>query len=208
MTPCEPPGICVSEHAADSVLSCSMTFPRRWLGSSAPSPSLVKGPHKQACRRSPTDPGLGPGEEPGRANFKKGDLNLPHEYPVFTPDKPLPRCIGERSLSLLIGLQPRFVRLVVGERGTVIDPVPGSKAAFMWREVSNEIDAEPGDDLIPHFSLGNELGSLERVDVVSDDAGDHEKSSSSLRSLVRKWARWFGAYRTVSVVRANSYSQA
>src|SRR5262249_23682380 len=85
-----------------------------------------------------------------------------------------------------IGSQPRAVRLVRGET-VKCDQSPGHVVgAFMRQEITDQVAAATRDDAPPVLGISLEFVALERIDLVTDDTGDH-CVSLLLKLRRRRW---------------------
>ena len=93
------------------------------------------------------------------------------------------------------------LQVVGGHRmgeGSLLFPTPPPGlvvAALVRHKVAQQMPAQAGDDAGPVLCVGGELGFLERVDFVADEAGDGHGDSSGvvmLRSLGGECGGCFG----------------
>src|SRR5436190_12559444 len=78
-----------------------------------------------------------------------------------------------------IGGEPRPVLFVGGEALDRVDAVSESCRALVRREVADQIGAATRNCLSPVARIVLELDLLGRIDMISDDAGDHGASPAS-----------------------------
>src|SRR5579863_2571288 len=100
-----------------------------------------------------------------------------HEISFFTKDKPLALCHGEILTRLGIRAQACPVGFVC-RKAIEGDQGPGDIIrALVRKEISNETASASWDDPAPVFRILFKSFSLERIYLVSDDAGSHHVSS-------------------------------
>jgi len=94
------------------------------------------------------------------------------EVSFFAEDKSRALCHGEILTSFGIGLQACSVGLVRGET-IERDQTPGHIVrAFMRKKITDQVTAASRNDVAPILGIFLELVSLERINLVADDAGD------------------------------------
>src|SRR5580700_4835119 len=95
-----------------------------------------------------------------------------HEISFFTKDKPLALCHGEILTRLGIRPQARPVSFV-SRKTSEGDQAPGNIIrAFVRKEIPDEMASAARNDVPPVFCVLFERVSLERIDLVADDASD------------------------------------
>src|SRR5579872_3021544 len=102
----------------------------------------------------------------------KRSIDCLHEISFFMEDKPLALCHSEILARFIIRMQACPIGFVSGKVSECDQATRNIIRAFMRKEISDEVASASRNDAAPVFCVLFERVSLERIDLVTDDAGD------------------------------------
>src|SRR6185369_11816938 len=108
----------------------------------------------------------------------EGSFNYLHKISLFTKNHTFALRQREVRKSLSIRTQARAIRFICGKAIERDQPPGDVVCAFMRQEVTDEMPAATRDDAPPILCVRLELITLERIDLITNDASNHTVSSS------------------------------
>src|SRR5262245_60272743 len=112
-----------------------------------------------------------------------------HEVSFFTENDTFTLRCGEILQRFGIGTKARAVGFVCGEVVERDQSPRDIVRAFVWQEIANQVPAAARNDPPPVFGVGFEFVTLERIDLVANDASDHCVCFLNLKIGGRCWTQ-------------------